>query len=65
MPKTDSEPILQINAEFLKKINPELLKDINSSDCNCPKIKCKRHAICIECIEHHAKRGRLPRCKKE
>jgi len=29
--------------------------------CSCPKIKCKRHGNCKECMEHHTKS--LPRCK--
>ena len=33
-------------------------------DCPCPKISCRRHGLCDECIPHHAEKGKLPYCKR-
>jgi hypothetical protein len=33
-------------------------------DCPCPKKKCERHGKCEECTAHHAKKGKLPYCKR-
>jgi hypothetical protein len=29
-------------------------------DCPCRKKKCVRHGKCVECVEHHALKNRLP-----
>ena len=33
-------------------------------DCPCPKKKCERHGNCGECTQHHAKKGKMPYCKR-
>ena len=32
--------------------------------CPCPKESCERHGKCQECIENHARKGKLPFCKR-
>jgi hypothetical protein len=32
--------------------------------CTCPKTNCERRGKCSECIAHHARKGKLPRCKR-
>lgn len=34
------------------------------ADCPCPKTKCERHGRCQECTAYHARKNKLPRCKR-
>lgn len=36
-----------------------------SEICSCKKTKCVRHGHCKECMEYHAEKNSLPRCKRE
>ncbi|MGN0906611.1 MAG: hypothetical protein ACI4NM_05630 [Bullifex sp.] len=33
-------------------------------DCPCKKTDCPRHGNCEECMRHHMKKGKPPKCEK-
>jgi len=39
--------------------------EINVQQCPCPNEDCERHAICCECMQHHASRREQTMCMRE